>query len=80
MLPVIEKKAVPKGAKFLHKSSNICEIYNSRMQFKSKPFHLPLSAVTLHYYHRICFSAVANKTELYILYVRIEPINSKVMK
>ena len=76
--PVIETQALPKWAKFLHTSIKICEIYNSRMQFKSKPFHLPLSAVTLHHYRVI--SAAANKTKLYILYVQIKLINSNETK
>ena len=43
------------GKLFLHKSIKIGEVYNSRTQFKSNPFHLPWSAlaVTLHYCHMI---------------------------
>ena len=82
MQSVFEAKTLPTWAKFLHKSIKICEIYSSRMQFKSKPFHLPLSAVTLQWslHCSRMISAAANKTELYILYVQIKPINSKEMK
>ena len=43
------QKSLSKWAQFLHKSIKICEIYNSRMQVKSKPIDVPLSAVTMHY-------------------------------
>ena len=39
--PVIGTKTLPERAKFLHKSIKDCEIYKSRMQVKSKPFHIP---------------------------------------
>ena len=74
--PVIETKTLPKWAKVLHKSIEMCEIYNSRMQFKSKPFHLLLSAVTLWLHYCLMISTAANKTELHILYVQIKAINS----
>ena len=48
MQSVIETIALPRLTKLLLKSIKIYDIYNTRMQFKSNAFHLPLSAVTLH--------------------------------
>ena len=59
----LRQKHYPSGQSFC-KSMRICEIYNCRMRFKSKPFHwVHLSAMTLH-----CCLMIANKTELWILY------------
>ena len=73
--PVIKTETLPKWANFLHNSIKFVK-YNSRIQFKSKPSHLPLPAVSLHYDYSM-ISAAANKTQLYILYVQIKPISSK---
>ena len=72
MQPVIETKLYSIGQSFLLQVA-----YNSRMQFKSKPFHLRLSAVTVHYCRMISAAA-----KLHILYasVQIKPISSKESK